>query len=201
MGLVAGKLAEAHGTTVFLWGREGGEGIRGSCRAAPGVNIVEVMAAASDAFEHFGGHAASGGFELALERAHELPARLEAAYLAVSATKSAVVETMLDRELDLSELAHAHRDLQKLAPFGVGNTKPLFIFPNVSVGPVRAFGKTQNHLGLSLSRGAARAEGIAFFSTPDSFNKKVEQGDRADVVGHIESDWRGQPRIRVVDVL
>ncbi len=201
LGLVASKLVEAHGKTVFLWGREGGEVIRGSCRAAPGVNIVEVMGAAGDALEHFGGHAASGGFELALERAHELPARLEAAYLAVSATKSPVVETLLDRELDLAELAHAQKDLQKLAPFGVGNTKPLFIFPGVSVGQVRSFGKTQNHLGLSLSRGTARTEGIAFFSTPDSFNKKITQGDRADIVGHVEADWRGAPRIRVVDVL
>lgn len=201
LGLVAGKLVETHSKTVFLWGREGGDIIRGSCRAAPGVNIVEVMAAAASAFEHFGGHAASGGFELAQEHVHELPARLEAAYAAVNATGTGAVEILLDRELDLAELGAAHRDLQKLAPFGVGNTKPLFIFPNVSVGAVRTFGKTKNHLGLTLSRGTARAEGIAFFSTPESFNKKVEQGDKADIIGHVEADWRGAPRVRVVDIL
>ena len=201
LGLVAGKLVEAHGKTVFLWGRDGGDIIRGSCRAAPGVNIVEVMAAANGAFEHFGGHTASGGFELSQEHVHELSARLEDAYLAVNAVGTGVVEVLLDRELDLEELNNAHRDLKKLAPFGVGNTKPLFIFPNVSVGAVRTFGKTQNHLGLSLSRGTARTEGIAFFSTPDSFNKKVEQGQKVDIVGHVESDWRGAPRIRVVDIL
>ena len=101
----------------------------------------------------------------------------------------------------MAELAHAHKDLQKLAPFGVGNQKPLFIFPNVSVGAVRTFGKTQNHLGLSLSRGTARTEGIAFFSTPDSFNKKIVQGEKVDIVGHVEADWLGGPRVRVVDVL
>ncbi len=201
LGLVAGKLVETHGKTVFLWGREGGDIIRGSCRAAPGVNIVEVMAAARGAFEHFGGHAASGGFELAQEHVHELPARLEAAYLAVNAAGTGAVEVLLDRELDLAEINLAMRDLQKLAPFGAGNAKPLFIFPNVSVGAVRAFGKTQNHLGLTLSRGTARTEGIAFFSGADSFNKKVEQGSKVDIVGHVEADWRGQPRIRVVDVL
>mgnify|MGYP000433302329 CR=1 FL=1 len=201
LGLVAGKLSETHHKTVFLWGREGGEIIRGSCRAAKGVNVVEVMAAAGSAFEHFGGHAASGGFELAAEHAHELPARLETAYAAVNAARSADEEVLLDRELDLSEVPHAHKALRKLAPFGVGNHKPLFIFPGVSVGPVRAFGKTQNHLGLSLSRGDARMEGIAFFSTPESFNKKVAQGERSDIVGHVESDWRGQSRIRIVDVL
>ena len=201
LGLVAGKLVEAHGKTVFLWGREGGDIIRGSCRAAPGVNIVEVMAAANGAFEHFGGHAASGGFELAQEHVHELSARLEAAYLKINATGTGAVEVLLDRELDLEELSNAHRDLQKLAPFGVGNTKPLFIFPNVSVGAVRTFGKTQNHIGLTLSRGTARTEGIAFFSGADSFNKKIAQGDKADIVGHVESDWRGAPRLRVVDIL
>ena len=201
MGLVAGKLVEAHGKTVFLWGREGGDIIRGSCRAAAGVNIVEVMAAAAGAFEHFGGHAASGGFELSQEHVHELPARLEAAYKKVNAVGSGAIEVGLGPELELEELGAAHRDLMKLAPFGVGNTKPLFIFPNVSVGAVRAFGKTKNHLGLSLSRGTARTEGIAFFSTPDSFNKKIAQGDKVDIVGHVESDWRGQPRVRIVDVL
>ena len=199
--MVAGKLVEAHGKTVFLWGREGGDIIRGSCRAAPGVNIVEVMAAANGAFEHFGGHAASGGFELAQEHVHELSARLEAAYLKINATGTGAVEVLLDRELDLEELSNAHRDLQKLAPFGVGNAKPLFIFPNVSIGAVRTFGKTQNHLGLSLSRGTARTEGIAFFSGADSFNKKAAQGDHADIIGHVEADWRGAPRLRVVDVL
>src|SRR3989338_4364838 len=200
LGLVAGKLVEAHGKTVFLWGREGGEIIRGSCRAAPGVNIVEVMAAANGAFEHFGGHAASGGFELAQEHVHELPARLEAAYLKINAAGTGAVEVLLDRELELEELGNAHRDLQKLAPFGVGNTKPLFIFPNVVVGAVRTFGKTKNHLGLSLSRPSTPlgVNGVAFFSNPDSFTKKIAQGDKVDIVGHVESDWRGTPRLRIV---
>ncbi len=69
------------------------------------------------------------------------------------------------------------------------------------MGPVRTFGKTQNHLGLSLTRNSARTEAIAFFSTPDSFNKKIVQGDKVDLVGHVEADWRGGPRLRVVDVL
>jgi len=201
LGLVAGKLVEAHSKTVFLWGREGGDIIRGSCRAAPGVNVVEVMAAAAGAFEHFGGHAASGGFELAQEHVHELPARLAVAFAEVAAALPPTQEVAIDRELELEELGNAHRDLQKLAPFGVGNTKPLFIFPNVSVGAVRTFGKTKNHLGLTLSRGTARTEGIAFFSGADSFNKKIAQGDRADIIGHVESDWRGAPRVRVIDIL
>ena len=34
LGLVASNLVEAHGKPVFLWGREGGELLRGSCRSS-----------------------------------------------------------------------------------------------------------------------------------------------------------------------
>jgi single-stranded-DNA-specific exonuclease len=200
LGLVANNLMEAHGKTVFLWGREGGDVIRGSCRSDGSVNIVELMGATREIFGHFGGHAASGGFSLAEESVHELSQRLNAAYTA-AAGERVKEEILIDRELDLSELSHALRDLQKLAPFGIGNTKPLFLFPGVSVASARMFGKTQNHLEVTLLRGSARATGIAFFCTPDSFTKKSLEGEKVDVVGHVELDWRGAPRIRVVDVL
>ena len=201
LGLVANKLVEVHGKTVFLWGREGGDIIRGSCRSDGTVNIVELMAGTRDAFEHFGGHAASGGFAVAEENIHHLPARLAAAYAAAGGLATAPVEVIVDRELDLAELGAAQRDLRQLAPFGVGNAKPLFIFPNVSIASTRMFGKAQDHLEVALERNGTRAGSIAFFSAPDSFSKKIVQGERADVVGHVELDWRGAPRIRIVDIL
>jgi single-stranded-DNA-specific exonuclease len=201
LGLVANKLMEMYQKPVFLWGREGGEIIRGSCRSDGSVNIVDLMAAARDIFTHFGGHAASGGFSVLEEDIHVLPGRLHEAYRSLNAGMAEAIETLLDRELDLSEISYAHKDLQKLAPFGVGNTKPLFLFPNLSVASARMFGKTQNHLELTLMRGNARVSGISFFFTPESFTKKTLEGEKVDIVGHVEADWRGGPRIRVVDVL
>jgi single-stranded-DNA-specific exonuclease len=201
LGLVANTLVEAHGKPVFLWGREGGEELRGSCRGAGGVNMVELMAAASDVFAHFGGHAASGGFSVREEMVHELLPRLAAAHAQVAPPGDAVPDVIVDRELSLGELPHAHAGIRQLAPFGTGFAKPLFIFPNVAIAGVRAFGKTQNHLGVTLEHQGARVDGVSFFSTPESFQKKVSSGERADVVGHVELDWRGQPRIRVVDML
>jgi len=201
LGLVANTLVEAHGKAVFLWGREGGTELRGSCRSNGQVNIVELMGAARDAFDHFGGHSASGGFSVAEEKVHELGDRLSAAYDLVANKDTVVEEVMVERELDLAELPHAQRALKQLAPFGVGNTKPLFMFPNVAVTAVRTFGKTKNHLGLTLSRNGTASEAIAFFSDADSFNKKVVEGETVNVVGHVEAGWRGGTRIRVVDVL
>jgi single-stranded-DNA-specific exonuclease len=201
LGLVANSLVEAHQKPAFLWGREGGEILRGSCRSDGIVNIVELMGAATGAFEDFGGHSASGGFSLHEERAHELPGRLAAAYESLKSKAAGKKTIEVDRELDLSELPHALKDLDRLAPFGIANEKPLFIFPNTTIGGLRTFGKQQNHLEVTLQDDFTKVGGIAFFSTPDSFQKRPVVGERADIVGNVERDWRGQPRIRIVDIL
>jgi len=208
LGLVASSLVDAHGKTVFLWGREGGEVIRGSCRSDGVVNVVSLMSLANislrgagDIFEHFGGHHASGGFSVAEEKVHELSARLNSAYMLAEHERDTEQEIIIDRQSVLAELPFALRALEQLAPFGVGNERPLFIFSNVSVTNVRTFGKANDHLELSLEQNGAHTAGIAFFSTPASFQKTVGAGERADIVGHIERDWRGQPRIRIVDII
>lgn len=201
LGLVANKLAENYGKSVCLWGREGGELLRGSSRSDGELNIVEWMRAAGDVFEDFGGHAGSGGFSLRPERAHELPARLAEAYEKVKEKAVGGKEIVVERELPLAEVSHAHRTLQQLSPFGIGNQKPLFLVPNVVLDGVRTFGKAGDHLGFSFSAADTRCEGIAFFSSPESFTKTPTAKEKMDVVGYVESDWRGAPRLRVVDTI
>lgn len=200
LGLVANSLVEAHGKPTFLWGREGGETIKGSCRSN-GVNVVELMGVAREMFSDFGGHHGSGGFSLPQERVHELHGRLEYAYEALCTAAAVEQAVALEREVDLAEVPFARDVLAQVAPFGTGNEKPLFMFPRVVVTRMRMFGKKQDHLEVALTKGGDTVSGVSFFSTPDSFTKKVEMGCTADIVGHVESDWRGHPRVRVVDAL
>ena len=201
LGLVANKLAESHHKPVFLWGREGGEMLRGSVRAGDEVSVVDIMAASPEIFTHFGGHHASGGFAVDEERVHELLPKLSRAYETLRAKGIQRQDTILERELSLPEVPHALRTLSSLAPFGVGNAKPLFVFPRVEVSRVKMFGKQGDHIEVSLTKDGAQTAGIAFFSTPDSFQKPLAVGEKVDVVGHVELDWRGGPRIRVVDII
>jgi len=201
LGLVANSLVTAHKKSVFLWGREGGELIRGSCRSDGIVNVVELMRGAEGAFAGFGGHHASGGFSLTPEQVPELNARLQESYKAMQGSLSEKTPTIVERALSLHEVAHAHKALLQLAPFGQGNQKPLFVFPKVQVEDLKVFGKGKDHLSLTLSIDGKRIPAIAFFSTPESFGKPLQDGVVLDVVGHIETDWKGASRIRVVDVI
>ena len=135
------------------------------------------------------------------ENIYQLHARLVAAHATLPNKQAEEKEIIVDREMELEDAYFAHSAIQCLAPFGVGNAKPLFLFPGVTVANVRMFGKGGDHLELTLTRGEEKISGISFFSTADSFQKKVKEGIRADIVGHLELDWRGHTRLRVVDVI
>jgi single-stranded-DNA-specific exonuclease len=201
LGLVANKLAEAHHKPVFLWGREGGEVLRGSVRSGDGVSVVEIMSGAPEMFLHFGGHHASGGFSVSEENVHLLAAALTEVHETIKSKGTLVQEVMVERELSLPEVRHALRDLNRLAPFGESNRKPLFVFRDALASRVRMFGKQNDHLEVSLASGDTTVSGISFFYTPESFLKPIEAGQKIDVVGHVELDWKGGPRIRIVDVI
>ncbi len=209
LGLVANSLAQSYNKPTFLWGREGGDLLRGSCRSDGVVNVVEIMKGAvvpdgmvmCQVFEGFGGHFAAGGFSLTQERAHELLSSLVRSYNALSVERVQEKETIIDRELDIAEVIHARHTLIKLAPFGIENPKPLFLIPNITLSRIRVFGKKMDHIEIGLVRGSVRVIGISFFSTVDSFSKKIIEGMSASVVGHIETDWRGGPRVRIVDII
>lgn len=203
LGLVANTLVEAHGRPVFLWGREGGEALRGSVRLPDGApaSAVEIMQGAQELFEEFGGHHASGGFAVKPERVHELSRELSRAYETLTKDTPAASDTVLDRELSLSEVPFALRDLSLLAPFGEAFEKPLFMFPRVRVVSMRTFGKAQDHLEVGLHDGFDQISGVSFFSNRNSFSKPLVAGQNADIVGNVERDWRGKPRVRVIDVI
>jgi single-stranded-DNA-specific exonuclease len=152
-------------------------------------------------FDHFGGHHASGGFSVAQERVHELAPKLASAYNNLRKAGATEKVIVIDRELTLPELPYAQKELVKMAPFGVGNEKPLFIFSGVTIASSRMFGKRNEHidLGLKGANSPFSVSGVAFFSNPESFTKRADIGAKGDLVGHVENDWKGRPRIRVVD--
>ena len=205
LGLVAGGLAEEYRRPVFLWGREEGVTIKGSCRSDGVSNVFEVMHEARHVFIEYGGHAYSGGFSVTDENIHALEEALIEAHRK-QPRPSADGERLADAELTLDDVTwDTHRSVNMLAPFGEGNPKPLFMIRDVSVERVRMFGKGSEHLELMLrSQHGATAKAIAFFSTPQSFQVHPAEGAMVSIVAHLEASYFGgkrELRVRLVDVV
>jgi len=206
LGIAANNLMEHYGKPVFLWGREGAEMIRGSARSDGTVNLVELMSAfPKGTLVDSGGHALSGGFSLAFDAVHTFADVVNTTYGAMRGER-AVDERIIDAILSIDDVHNeTYGHIARLAPFGMGNPKPLFIFQDVILDDVIVFGKGKDHLKLVTHDILGRTvEAIAFFATPDSFgDMTLVSGMRVNIIASIEESWfrnRRDLRLRVEDV-
>lgn len=206
VGLAANTLSEKFSRPVFLWGRDGREVIKGSCRSDGVMSVVELMHAARDAFIEYGGHHASGGFSVEQTHIHTLEQRLNHAHASLRQSAARPVRTVsIDAVLSLEEVTDALvRDITSLAPFGEGNPKPLFAFREVVPQSVELFGKGKDHLKVLCTTTRGPLEAIAFFAQPEQFQAPLVVGASVTLVAHLErSTFRGRAhtRLRIVDAL
>ena len=206
-GIVANQLAETYDRPAFVWGKEGSSVIKGSCRSDGRVNIVELMIATRQGvFIDKGGHEFSGGFSIDSDAIHFLESALVEAHLTIPKKEKTNGTPLPDAVLALSDVnEETFRAVDLLAPFGVGNPKPLFRFERVVVDKVEQFGKGREHLKLIIrDADGKRVNALGFFMSASSFLKAdISSGTRIDLTASFEKSYfRGYPelRLRIVDI-
>lgn len=199
LGLVANSIVEDYERPAFVWGRDGDGVLKGSCRSYNGYDLHALMNAASDIFIEFGGHAGAGGFSITLENLPALEERLSQALVSL---ESEIIQDMVE------DLSLGPRDIGEdlwnaisiLAPFGMGNRKPVFKIVNAPIKTVRQFGKENNHLEITLENGI---KAISFFSSPSTYNLEPNSSHCTLLANLEKSYFRDRPelRLRIVDII
>ncbi len=207
LGLVASKIAEEYKKPVFVWGSEGSDTIRGSCRAWGSSNLVEVMAKLPEnSLLDFGGHVSAGGFSVSHEEIHFLEERLLTVFDGITDTKENSNVDNIDAIISMDDVTtENYVVIEKLAPYGTGNPKPVFMFKDVPITEAKEFGKEKNHLELIFLNTKSRpVKAIAFFKTRESFNRSISAGERINLTATFEKSTfagRTELRLRIVDIL
>ena len=213
LGLVAGKIADEYDKTVFVWGRDENDAIKGSCRSPGKCSVVELMTSASEHFLEYGGHELAGGFTVHSDKIHFLEDALVDIFEKM--TPSALGTSLLikgeeeyDIKLTLSDVNMKNwNEMEKMAPFGLDNPKPVFLFENVKIEKIKAFGKNNSgeHLEITFSDDTKRGIiAISFFSGLDSFSRDISEGGKVNLIATLDlSRFRGRPelRLRIVDII
>jgi single-stranded-DNA-specific exonuclease len=206
LGLAANRVVEKYRRPVCLWGAGEDGVIRGSCRSDGTVNIVELMGNVSSSyFLDFGGHEHSGGFSVAKENINDLEEKFLLAYEESSVKKEEnTKELFIDKHISKEDITWSFYEIiASLAPFGVGNEKPLFLIKNLKVLSASFFGKGKNHMKV-LFEGAYKKvlPGISFFVDPRDY-AHVKPESYFDIVCNIEKELfygRLSLRLRVIDM-
>lgn len=205
VGLAASSLADHFSRTVCIWGRDGVGTLKGSCRTDGTVSAVELFTASGGALSHFGGHRAAGGFSVKDAHIHTLSEAFNRAYAEVAQGISEQMPVP-DAVLTLNLVGERFfRDIAQLAPFGIGNPKPVFAFGVNQIENVRIFGKEQNHIEIMVRDGGGTARKASkFFATQESFTRVVTEGESVQLFARIEESSFGGRRsieLRIVDIV
>ncbi len=205
LGLAANSIMEDRGGVVCIWGRDSAGRIKGSCRSDGAISVVDLFAKTEGVFSEFGGHAASGGFTVIPEQVHTLHESLSAVAGVMERRDVADTDGTHDALVTLREVSEPlFRDIQTLAPYGLGNPKPIFRVAHTIVTSLRTFGKESNHIELELEcrQSGARCRAFDFFRTAEGFSHVPTQGTTVQVLATVERDsYRGGLVLRLVDVL
>lgn len=204
LGLAASNVLEAHSRPVFLWGREGGDTLKGSCRSDGTVNVVRLMEkVGAPTFLEFGGHALAGGFSIHPEHIHYLEEHLLKAYEETKEITDVEIN-YIDKKISINEIDWPLWDLvSQLAPFGIENPKPLFLFEGEVLTNVRTFGKKAEHIELVFQKDDGKpVKAISFFA--DQKLRDLASGQIINFVANLEKSffgYRPELRLRIVDLV
>ncbi len=211
LGLVANTIADEYERPVFLWGREGNMRLKGSVRSGGMTHILELMRGAEKAFVEFGGHAATGGFTVQDTEVFFLEDRLVEAYEKILSGATVVDELAMRadaRVLPEEATSSFLLKVERLAPFGQQNAKPVFLLREVLVREISRFGKGEEHLKLKIHSvdGTGRSIDAVTFFVKGPLARTAETltaGGRVNLLAHLERDTfsRGNPvRLRLLDI-
>lgn len=216
LGLIAQKIIDETGKPVFVWGM-GGEGdqkdaqdalknksLKGSCRSQGDVNVVDLMVhVGHDVLSHWGGHEQAGGFSLELENLDKLSPALNEAIKHVEKKEIGSQKVQSDTVLTIDDVNETtYKAIEVLAPFGVGNPKPIFEFKDVEPLSTKWFGKKNEHFEVvyPTSRGG-KIKAIQFFAPKDI--EEIARG-RHTLLANLEKSYFGgrvELRMRIVKII
>lgn len=199
IGIVASRLIDKYYRPTIILTESNGYAA-GSARSVNGFDIYEAISSCSHLLEQYGGHKYAAGLTMKIENIPAFIERFEEIVSNTIHTNSLQQEIEIEAELNLLEFnAKFYRILKQFAPFGPGNSKPVFISRNVQLaGDIRVVGKqVSNHLKFSIvQNGSYMFECIAYGL--GHYYEKLQHAKSFDICYCIdENTWRDKTSIQL----
>ena len=160
IGIVASRLVDRYSRPTVLIALDDTTG-KGSCRSIRGFNLYNGLQSCADYLLAFGGHEMAAGLSVSADQLPAFAAAFESHARSVLSEVDLQPKLYHDgvvllEEMDLDVL----RQLEGLAPFGMGNPEPVLILESVHAMQVKPVGDT--HLRFTACQGAFSHPAIAF---------------------------------------
>ncbi|MDD3646867.1 MAG: single-stranded-DNA-specific exonuclease RecJ [Candidatus Gracilibacteria bacterium] len=198
IGIVAGRLTEQlYKPSIVLI--DDGDKLIASCRAPEYFDIVALLEKYSDMFVAFGGHKGAAGFTIEKSKFEEFRKKALSNVNKLDFTVHKK-EIKIDKVVRLDELGFNFLDkINKFKPFGMGNTKPLFMVEKLSYEKLDFIGQGRDHLRFTTKHGFK----IFGFYMGDHY-EQIKRGGQVSLVFDLSLDtWMGKKNLmlKIIDMI
>ena len=203
IGIVASRLIETfyRPTLVFT---SSGDKLAASARSVKGFDIYRALEACEPWLEQFGGHKYAAGLTLRESQFEDFKKQFEKVVSETINPELLVPEILVDSPIQASSInPKLIRILKQFAPFGPGNSNPVFMAEHLrDAGYARQVGEKRQHLKLAVRRdGATPLDGIGFNLGP-KFDEIKGGLPFSAVFALEENEWNGatRPQLKIKDI-
>lgn len=185
IGIVASRIVERFHRPVFVLGEENGLA-QGSGRSIRAFHLLDALEKMPELFHKFGGHRQAAGLTMAADQVDEFRRRLNAHATSVLTPDQLRPMLDLDAVVEVAELnEQSVNEIFTLAPFGMGNSAPVFGLMNVEVaGPPKVV--KDAHLRIRVKQGTRFLSAIGWHMA-----ERIDEfapGNRLDLAVALEED-------------
>ncbi|PJC39158.1 hypothetical protein CO044_01180, partial [Candidatus Peregrinibacteria bacterium CG_4_9_14_0_2_um_filter_38_9] len=195
LGLVAGRLVEKYARPVILM-QDFGDLLVGSARSPEYFNIVEALTAFGHLLPSFGGHAQAGGFNVKKQDLKEFKEQLIKYANEKLKDNDLKPSLTIDCELNPDEISFEFIEkMNKLKPFGIENSRPVFIMQGLEPYFIDQVGREKDHLKFIVKTKNKDVDVIGF--RMGEFMSDIRQHKKIDLVFTIEKNvWNDKAKIQ-----
>lgn len=179
LGIVAARLVMQYYKPVVLISTRSGIG-KGSGRSIPGFNLHQgLLNGCADQLDSFGGHSMAVGLSIRPENINGFKSAFDRSVRDMMNGLELAPEISIDRQLSFNEITGQLIDeIEKLKPFGNGNSEPLFMACGVQVKKCQIVGKRHRRMLLEQADKMTSRSFAAIQFNIDPGMKKPELFDR-----------------------
>ncbi len=203
IGIVASRLTEIYFRPTVVLTRD--ENLAtGSARSVAGFDVYAAIKSCRDLLLNFGGHTYAAGLTMRWADVKEFRERFQTFVEEHIEPEQREAILDIDAVIDFKDITKKlHTDLKRFAPFGPGNSKPLFCTLDVyDFGTSKVVGREQEHIKLELvdSNSNNVMNGIAFGQSASA--RYIKSKRSFDIAYTIEDNVfkRGAVQLQIEDI-
>ena len=202
VGIVASRIAEKYNRPTIVLTRCNEDNYSGSARSVSGFDLYKAIESHKDLLGNFGGHPFAVGLTVPKNNVDTFTLDIE--NYAMQNIENAEIKKNIDVDLalDIDKINfRLLKELQYLAPFGVGNEKPVFMSEGLcDAGYSKIVGNDKKHIKLTICKYLEKQKifrGIAFRQA--KYAQNIISGNEFSIIYTLsENEFAGQKQLQLL---